>query len=106
MKLLKYLIFNVFISFSYCGYQNHQHEEISLLGILLLNHRLENNEISNFRFDISPYNTNVIENTFSSNEKVKSPIYDINGKPISIIPYPVFCSATKSLTLRLKKQLH
>jgi len=82
MKLLKYLIFNVFISFSYCGYQNHQHEEISLLGILLLNHRLENNEISNFRFDISPYNTNVIENTFSSNEKVKSPIYDINGNDI------------------------
>jgi len=39
MKLLKYLIFNVIISFSYCGYQNQQHEEISLLGILLLNHQ-------------------------------------------------------------------
>jgi len=83
MKLLKYLIFNVFISFSYCGYQNHQHEEISLLAILLLNHQSENNEISNFRFDISRYNKNVMKNTFSSNEKVKNPIYDINGNDIS-----------------------
>ena len=42
MKLLKYLIFNVFISFSYCRYQNHQLEEISLFCILLLNHQLKN----------------------------------------------------------------
>lgn len=40
-------------------------------------------EISDFCFGISRYNPNVMDNPYSKNAKVNSPIYDINGIDIN-----------------------